>query len=226
METPRLITHIQEQIAAGLSRDAIRQVLLSKGWTEHDIAEAFTSAAPLHAPSKPRTSLEKLPSEKFHLAIVLAIVSAVYTTWQFLGGGQQPAVSIAATDPSSSTTVVARNTPARSVPTPATPVPVQQSAKAASQYADGTYTGEPVDAFYGIVQVEAIIEDGKLANIKFLQSPKDRNTSLIINGEAMPVLIQQAIAVQSAQVDTASGATFTSEAFRQSLASALAVAKN
>jgi uncharacterized protein with FMN-binding domain len=61
--------------------------------------------------------------------------------------------------------------------------------------------------------------------VKFLQYPNDRPTSRFVNDQAMPVLIQEAIRVQGAQVDTASGATFTSEAFRESLGAALAQAK-
>jgi len=41
----------------------------------------------------------------------------------------------------------------------------------------------------------------------------------------MPLLTQEAIVAQSAQVDGVSGATFTSQAFQQSLAGALALAK-
>ena len=47
-----------------------------------------------------------------------------------------------------------------------------------------------------------------------------------INGQAMPMLTSEAVQVQSANVDIVSGATFTSQAFQQSLGSALAQAKN
>jgi len=93
-------------------------------------------------------------------------------------------------------------------------------------YRDGSYTGNAADAYYGTVQVRATIQGGKVSNIEFLQYPSDRGTSVYINGIAMPQLIQEAIAAQSAQVDGVSGATATSEAFMQSLASALAQAKN
>lgn len=93
-------------------------------------------------------------------------------------------------------------------------------------YRDGSYTGSAADAYYGTVQVRATVQGGKLSNVEFLQYPNDRGTSIYINGIAMPQLIQEAITVQSAQVDGVSGATATSQAFMQSLASALAQAKN
>jgi uncharacterized protein with FMN-binding domain len=96
---------------------------------------------------------------------------------------------------------------------------------AAGQYTDGSYIGSSADAYYGTVQVKAIIQNGKLANVAFLQYPNSHENSILINGEAMPLLTQEAIQAQNAQVDGVSGATFTSEAFKQSLASALVQAK-
>jgi len=79
--------------------------------------------------------------------------------------------------------------------------------------------------FYGLVQVKAVIQQGKIADVQFLQYPNDRRTSIRINNIAMPYLVTEAIQAQSAQVDIISGATLTSEAFAESLQSALATAK-
>ena len=92
---------------------------------------------------------------------------------------------------------------------------------AAQAYKDGTFTGPAVDAYYGNVQVEAIIQGGKITQVKFLDYPHDRRTSQMINNQAMPWLNSEAITAQSAQVDIISGATFTSEGFQQSLQAAL-----
>ncbi len=92
-------------------------------------------------------------------------------------------------------------------------------------YNDGTYTGGIADAYYGNVQVQATVQNGKLANVQFLSYPSDRSTSRMINSQAMPILISEAIQAQSANVDIVSGASDTSGAFQQSLASALAQAK-
>lgn len=96
---------------------------------------------------------------------------------------------------------------------------------ATAQYKDGQYTGSSADAYYGYIQVQVTIQNGKLTDVAFLQYPNDRDTSRMINGQAMPYLKQQAIQAQSASVDGVSGATDTSQAFVQSLSSALQQAK-
>ncbi|MFZ1075089.1 MAG: FMN-binding protein [Minisyncoccia bacterium] len=106
--------------------------------------------------------------------------------------------------------------------TPATN-PAQTTATTVA-YKDGAYTGTAANAFYGILQVKAVISGGKLADVQFLQYPSDRSASLAKSNQAMPILKQEAIAAQSANVDIVSGATQTSQAFQTSLASALSQA--
>lgn len=91
---------------------------------------------------------------------------------------------------------------------------------------DGTYTGSEVDAYYGLVKVQATIQGGKITDVQFLEYPNDRRTSVRINSIAVPDLQQEAIQAQTANVDIVSGATLTSEAFIASLQSALDAAKN
>lgn len=120
---------------------------------------------------------------------------------------------------SQKTTQTPTSTPAPVPVPPPTPTPT-------GQYKDGTYTGPSADAYYGNVQVQAIVQGGKIADVKFLNYPQTHQTSVYINSQAMPYLTQEAIQVQSANVNIVSGATFTSQAFIQSLASALTQAKN
>jgi uncharacterized protein with FMN-binding domain len=75
-----------------------------------------------------------------------------------------------------------------------------------------------------LVQVQATVQNGKIADVQFLQYPSDRRTSQQINAFAMPYLQQEAIQAQSANVNIISGATLTSEGFAMSLQSALASA--
>lgn len=88
-------------------------------------------------------------------------------------------------------------------------------------YKDGEYLGSVADAYYGQVQVKAIILGGKITDVQFLDYPRDQQTSVLINSQAMPILKSEAVKIQGALVDTVSGATETSGAFIQSLASAL-----
>ena len=74
---------------------------------------------------------------------------------------------------------------------------------------------------YGSVQVRATVKAGRLTDVRFLQLPSGDPTSQSISDQVAPVLAQQAIAAQSANVAGVSGATYTSDAYRQSLQSAL-----
>ena len=104
----------------------------------------------------------------------------------------------------------------------------QTAPTAASQvvYKNGTFTGQVEDAYYGNVQVQVVIQGGKISNVQFLDYPHDRRTSQEINAQATPWLQQEAIQAQSANVDLISGATLTSQAFVQSLQTALQSAQN
>lgn len=92
-------------------------------------------------------------------------------------------------------------------------------------YRDGEYIGSSVDAYYGFIQVKAIVRNGKLTDVQFLQYPNDHDESISINATAMPVLKEEAIQAQSSDVDIVSRATDSSQAFKESLASALSQAK-
>jgi uncharacterized protein with FMN-binding domain len=125
---------------------------------------------------------------------------------------------------SASTAVVATITPAPSTPIgTATATPTTTST--AGEYKDGTYTGSVVNAYYGNIQVSAVVSGGKLSDITFLQYPDDNGHSQEINNSAMPTLKSEAISAQSSKVNVVSGATLTSQAFDESLANALTQAQ-
>jgi uncharacterized protein with FMN-binding domain len=94
---------------------------------------------------------------------------------------------------------------------------------ASSPSASGTQTvaGDAIETRYGIVQVQVTVSGGKIDNVKFLQLTAYDDRSAEINGQAAPILLQETLAAQSTQIDTVSGATFTSEGYLQSLQSAL-----
>lgn len=146
--------------------------------------------------------------------IVVFVLYAIHVHSPEEGGSRQ----IVANSPTPSnipeSTIAATNTPVAAGTVPPT-------AKPRGQYKDGTYTGGVADAFYGNVQVQAVISGGKLVDVKWLQYPSDRQTSIEINSQAMPLLTQEAIQVQSANVSGVSGASATSAAFIESLGSAL-----
>lgn len=94
----------------------------------------------------------------------------------------------------------------------------------AGKYKDGTYTGSVENAYYGDLQVSTKITNGNIVDVTFNKYPDTHSTSVFINKQAVPLLKQEAIKAQSANVDVISGATYTSDAFNKSLNSALSQA--
>lgn len=112
-------------------------------------------------------------------------------------------------------------------PTTATKPPATPTAAANKNaiYKDGLFKGKIADAFFGPLQVSVLINNGKIADVQFIDYPHDRRTSVRINNQANPRLQSEAIQKQSAQVNIISGATLTSRAFVESLQTALDSAK-
>lgn len=98
--------------------------------------------------------------------------------------------------------------------------------KTAGKYKDGSYDGTVEDAFYGNLQVRAIIKGGKLTDVVPLLYPNDNRTSISINTQALALLRDEAVNAQSSSVDIISGASDSSPAFSRSLAQALKKAQN
>ncbi len=160
--------------------------------------------------------------KKFLLSIFVIISFAFYVFYNRTSG------EVAYVEPAPTTTILPPTptptpTPPKTIPIPKPPV-IPPPILPKNLYADGTFTGDSVDAYYGYVQVEAKITNGKIAEVNFLDYPSDRNTSRHINSVAMPRLRSEAIAAQSYKVNIVSGATDTSMAFRESLQSALSLA--
>ncbi|MBK3567850.1 MULTISPECIES: FMN-binding protein [unclassified Streptomyces] len=84
-----------------------------------------------------------------------------------------------------------------------------------------TVTGETAQTRWGPVQVKITVTSGKITDVTAVQSPSDNPRDQEINSYALPQLKSEALAAQSAKIDTVSGATYTSDGYRQSLQSAL-----
>lgn len=156
---------------------------------------------------------------KYIVGAVIVIAFVAYLI--FNNESSKPNTAINTPTPATSTTTDTTTTS----PTASATSTHSVATSTAGQYKDGTYTGSVADAFYGNLQVVAIIKGGAIADIQFPQAPSGGNSTVVSN-MAEPILKQEAIATQSAQVDTVSGATQDTEAFNQSLAVALAQAKN
>jgi uncharacterized protein with FMN-binding domain len=84
-----------------------------------------------------------------------------------------------------------------------------------------TYTGDVADTRWGPVQVKITVSDGKITAAEPTQVPTDNPRDQEINSYAVPILNQEAVKAQSAQIDAISGATVTSDGYIQSLQSAI-----
>lgn len=81
--------------------------------------------------------------------------------------------------------------------------------------------GQSVDTQYGPVQVQISIRSHRIVKATAIDYPQGSGTDQRINSYAIPQLDDETLQAQSAQIDTVSGATYTSDGYRSSLQSAL-----
>jgi uncharacterized protein with FMN-binding domain len=130
-----------------------------------------------------------------------------------LGGGATDQITV----PSSGSGTSADSGETSSAAAPTTASPASSTAVAATS----TVTGDVASTRWGPVQVELTIADGKITDVQVTQYPNGNGRDQQINSYALPILVQETIQAQSAQIDMVSGATVTSEGYLTSLQSAL-----
>jgi uncharacterized protein with FMN-binding domain len=84
-----------------------------------------------------------------------------------------------------------------------------------------TTLGQTVQTQYGAIQVKIVTVGRRIQSVSFAKLEGDEELSDEINAYAGPLLLQRTLIAQSANIDTVSGATYTSNGYRQSLQSAL-----
>ncbi|MGI8879354.1 MAG: FMN-binding protein [Jatrophihabitans sp.] len=84
-----------------------------------------------------------------------------------------------------------------------------------------SFTGSAVQTRYGTVQVKITVAEKKITGVAFVQLTAFDDRSRQINSDAAPILLQETLTAQSAQIDSVSGASYTSQGYQQSLQSAL-----
>jgi uncharacterized protein with FMN-binding domain len=84
-----------------------------------------------------------------------------------------------------------------------------------------TATGTDVQYGYGDLQVSVTVSGSKITNISLVKANVADSYSGTVDQVALPQLRQQALSVQSARINGVSGATYTSDAYAQSLQAAL-----
>jgi len=104
----------------------------------------------------------------------------------------------------------------------ASPAATQTTAPVVTTVKDGTFTGPSVNVNYGNVQVMITVSNGKITDAVAVKAPKGKNDRY--TNMAVPILKQQTLQAQSANIQGASGASYTSYGWFKSLQGAMAQA--
>jgi uncharacterized protein with FMN-binding domain len=99
------------------------------------------------------------------------------------------------------------------------PAPAVTTAAPAPAGVNGTFVGPSIFVQYGNVQVEITVVNGKITDAKAIVAPTGKNDRY--TNMAVPVLKKQTLAAQSANIQGASGASYTSYGWFKSLQGAL-----
>lgn len=161
------------------------------------------------------------------LFTVILVVMGATVGLKLYGVGEQVAAAPAAststgsagTSGTGTTTGSGSSTASGSTATAtATPTP---SPSASTATTTKTVTGSAVDTRYGVVQVKVTFSGTSITAVDTVQAPSGNGRDIEINQQALPMLEQEVLASQSANVDTVSGATYTSEGYIRSVQSAI-----
>ncbi len=104
----------------------------------------------------------------------------------------------------------------------AAPAATQAPAASSTKSVNGSFTGPAVFVNYGTVQVKITVANGRITDAVAVQAPSGRNDRW--TNMAVPILKQQTLTAQSANIQGASGASYTSYGWYTSLQGALAQA--
>ena len=96
----------------------------------------------------------------------------------------------------------------------------QSTAPVTSTIKDGTFTGPSVNVNYGNVQVKITVVNGRITDAVAVKAPTGKNDRY--TNMSVPVLKQQTLKAQSANIQGVSGASYTSYGWFTSLQGALA----
>ena len=158
--------------------------------------------------------------------VILAIVSTAaalvfllsFKTHSTAALAAPPASASASPAPSSRASASTSSPPASSSPAPASSA---NPASTASASTAKTVTGTVAQTMYGPVEVRITVRNGKVTRAEAVEYPDQDPRDAQINSYAIPALNSEAVSAGSAQIDTVSGATYTSNGYISSLQSAL-----
>jgi uncharacterized protein with FMN-binding domain len=129
-----------------------------------------------------------------------------------------PAAPTSAPKPSA---VAAPTTAPRVVATPAPAKPKASPTPRKTVATTRTINGAAADTRYGPVQVQIKLSGNRIVSSDAIVYPTNERRDREINDYAVPQLNDETVQAQSANIDTVSGATYTSDGYRESLQSAI-----
>jgi uncharacterized protein with FMN-binding domain len=132
-----------------------------------------------------------------------------------------PSSTVTAPEPATTLAAPTTGIPAATGPPPPNPTNAPTTTIPVASGATRTVAGDVIATRYGDVQVAAVLSGTRIVDVKALQLPFDRARSQDISNQAAPLLHDEALQAQSAQIDTIGGATYTSDGYARSLQSAL-----
>ena len=158
-----------------------------------------------------------VPTALMAAATAIPIATTIEILAHVSAGQAITPATTAAAPATSNSAAPATSAPATATPAaPATPTQLAATATATSR----TYVGPVEYDRYGAVQATITVAGGKITAVQ-ISAPEDNPRSADINTQAIPILQSETLQAQSANIDIVSGATYTSEAYQQSLQAAL-----
>ncbi|MER7495602.1 FMN-binding protein [Streptomyces pharetrae] len=136
------------------------------------------------------------------LPVLVLTVAGLIPVWRYApsqGASSSPDETVAAPTPSASA-----------------PPSSSSSSSPSSPSASAVVAGSTVATEKGDVQVEVTFEGERITSVRMLRQPNHPQTT-----NAVPVLIEETLEAQSADIDSVTGATVTSEGYKESLQAAL-----
>jgi uncharacterized protein with FMN-binding domain len=139
-------------------------------------------------------------------------------------GTEDPASDVPSTGtptPGSTSTPGSTTSPGSTTTPGSTATPGSTTTPGSTASTASKIQGDVADTRWGPVEVEITVAQGKITNVSVLQYPNGNGRDQQINAYALPVLVDETTAKQSAAIDMVSGATVTSDGYIRSLQSAL-----
>jgi len=136
------------------------------------------------------------------IPLLVLSIAGLIPLWRFEA---KPESTVEVAAPAAESTTIQETTGSRTTTTSAPPATKTKAV-----------TGSYIRTSYGDVQVEVTFQGDKITAVRMVKQPNSAPTK-----KAVPILTQETLRAQSADVDSVSGATTTSGAYVESLQAAI-----